>query len=116
MVYGPTPTDPREIEDCISSIVDSISHSVRDIASSVSEPRVHELKCWPEFFQAILAGIKMFEYRKDDRGYQVGDTLHLREWKPQACEYTGREMKLFIPYMIRLNDVENHVVMSIKVL
>jgi hypothetical protein len=42
----------------------------------------HELKCWPEFFQAILSGSKTFEARRDDRNFKVGDNLVLKEWTP----------------------------------
>ena len=42
---------------------------------------IHELKIWPQYFDAIASGIKTFEVRKDDRGFAVGDTLVLKEWK-----------------------------------
>jgi ParB family chromosome partitioning protein len=40
------------------------------------------LKCWPEPFDAVVEGRKTFEWRRDDRGYAVGDTLRLRKWDP----------------------------------
>lgn len=46
--------------------------------------RTHELKCWPEPYDAIVAGVKRFEFRRDDRGFAVGDTLRLRKWNPAA--------------------------------
>lgn len=49
--------------------------------------RVHELKCWPEPFDAIVDGRKRFEYRRDDRGYAVGDILRLRKWDPSRSYY-----------------------------
>lgn len=46
--------------------------------------RTHELKCWPEPYDAIVAGTKRFEFRRDDRGFAVGDILVLRKWNPSA--------------------------------
>jgi hypothetical protein len=42
----------------------------------------HELKCWRPFFQMVQDGTKMFEYRKDDRGFKIGDELCLVEVFP----------------------------------
>lgn len=69
----------------------------------------HELKIWPAQFSAILAGEKTFEVRHDDRPYQVGDTLHLREWNPspnksrpgQPIGYTGAELRVEVSYVLR---------------
>ena len=38
----------------------------------------HELKCWPQYFDAIKRGEKNFEVRKDDRGFQAGDEVVLQ--------------------------------------
>lgn len=40
----------------------------------------HELKTVAPYFEAVKSGAKTFEVRKDDRNFQVGDTLVLREW------------------------------------
>lgn len=42
----------------------------------------HTLKIWPQYFDAVASGRKTVELRRDDRGYAVGDTLVLQEWKP----------------------------------
>lgn len=44
----------------------------------------HTLKIWPQFYQAVLSGEKNFEVRPNDRGFQKGDTVILREWIPEA--------------------------------
>lgn len=38
----------------------------------------HKLKILPEYFEAVKSGSKTFEVRKDDRGFQAGDTLFLQ--------------------------------------
>jgi hypothetical protein len=50
--------------------------------------RTHELKTWPEFFQALASGRKTFEVRKNDRGYAIGDCLLLREWNQHTETYS----------------------------
>ena len=62
----------------------------------------HELKCWPEFFSAILTGEKTFELRKDDRQppFRAGDVLWLREWRRGDKEYTGRDLRLTVTYVL----------------
>lgn len=69
----------------------------------------HKLKTWPDFFQAIVDGRKNFEVRLDDRGFQAGDTVRLREWDPAIrpsglslvdSNYTGREVTAEIGYVL----------------
>jgi hypothetical protein len=63
---------------------------------------VHDLKCWPESFDAILDGRKRYEIRVNDRGFQVGDELNLFEYeneKEDGQRYTGRELRVRVTYM-----------------
>lgn len=64
--------------------------------------RTHELKCIKPYFQEICSGIKQFELRKNDRNYQVGDTLILREYHPiiSGCDYTGYLAEVTITYIL----------------
>lgn len=39
--------------------------------------RVHRLKSWARFWDAVFQGNKTFEIRKDDRDFEVGDILEL---------------------------------------
>ena len=48
----------------------------------------HEIKCQTEFFGKVWSGEKTFEVRLNDRNYQVGDELCLREIRKDL--YTGR--------------------------
>lgn len=49
--------------------------------------REHIVKCWPDYFGAIERGEKKFDVRRDDRGYQKGDTLVLKKFDPKIGGY-----------------------------
>lgn len=42
------------------------------------EGRTHVLKTAPDPWLAVRAGVKTAEFRRDDRGFEVGDVLDLR--------------------------------------
>jgi hypothetical protein len=70
------------------------------ISASARLPIVHELKSWPQFFEPIVAGRKTHELRRsDERDYQVGDRLRLREFDPASNTYTGRVEVVAITYI-----------------
>ena len=48
----------------------------------------HELKIWPQYYARVKDGSKTFEIRKNDRGFQSGDTVELREFDPKAANPT----------------------------
>jgi hypothetical protein len=83
----------------------------------------HELKTWPEFFRPVLHGIKRFEIRKNDRDYQRGDVLWLREYIPDdlvpgSGHYTGEELEVTVTIIVE-NDkwgaiADGFVVMGIE--
>ena len=64
----------------------------------------HELKIFPQYFQAVWDGVKTFEVRKDDRGYHSGDILVLREWDGE--KYTGSVLCVRVTYILR--DAEKY--------
>jgi adenylate kinase family enzyme len=83
-------------------------------------PNVHELKCWPEFFQRIWDKKKTFEVRKDDRGYMVGDVLKIREYDPCTKEYSGRHVMAEVSYVMSgaaafgFGVAKDHAVLSLS--
>ena len=107
------------------------------------EPRAritHELKIWPEFFKQIRNGRMKFQLRRNDRDFQVGDELLLKEWDPEhhdgtiptggkrpfkVGDYTGRELLVRVDYIMSrevMNQLTNtpptymnFVIMSISI-
>lgn len=59
----------------------------------------HKVKSWAHFFDAIEAGDKTHDLRKDDRGYQVGDTLILQRYDNINGIYTGEELPVEVTYI-----------------
>jgi hypothetical protein len=49
----------------------------------------HELKIWPQYYCRVADGSKTFEVRDNDRAFQPGDTVKLREWDPEPENSTG---------------------------
>ena len=72
--------------------------------------RIHELKCWPRYFRAMERGEKMFEVRKLDRDFLVGDLLELREFECAKGKqtrdgwYSGARLMMRITYIMRGDD------------
>jgi len=80
------------------------------------ENNIHELKTWKEYYEQVFMGRKTFEVRKNDRNFQKGDILILKEWDNEKKEYTGREMARRVIYILSGGQfgIENgFVVMSI---
>lgn len=61
----------------------------------------HELKILPEHYEKVMLRKKTFEVRKNDRDFQVGDTLELREFNSHHGLYTGSILKRRVTYILR---------------
>lgn len=76
---------------------------------------IHNLKILPEYFKAVISGAKKFECRINDRDYQVGDILNLKEWN---LTFTGKSIQVRVTYI--LSDEQftksDMVIMSIEVI
>ena len=64
-----------------------------------------EKKAWPKLFQKVLDGEKTFDVRLADFSCKPGDTLVLKEWDPKTKQYTGREIKKKITYVLKTKDI-----------
>jgi hypothetical protein len=88
----------------------------------------HELKIWPQYFARVKDGSKTFEVRENDRGFQPGDTVVLKEYSLEEVErqdhnpmgyeswmeprgYTGKHLTFQVGYVYPLED--NRVVFSL---
>lgn len=88
--------------------------------------KVHELRTWPDEFQAMLDGRKPFDIRNGDRDFQVDDILILREFEicpsclgigtadkrtpcsvcqGEAGAYTGRKICRKVTYILNSHPV-----------
>lgn len=69
--------------------------------------RVHHLKCHPEFFGDVVAGIKTFEVRKDDRGFTEGDELMLYQWpQPDVAPHAFDQVRYRLPkFLVRVTYI-----------
>jgi hypothetical protein len=78
----------------------------------------HVLKIWPQFYCRVADGSKTFEVRENDRGYQPGDEVVLREYNPEthlvddgvtgyyreAKGYSGAKLEFKIGYVLPIDD------------
>lgn len=62
--------------------------------------KIHHVKCETVFFEDVVNNRKPFEVRKNDRDYQVGDDMVLKEWDKDLQEFTGREDRVTIIYLL----------------
>jgi hypothetical protein len=83
----------------------------------MTAPRTHRLKTWPGPFRDVRSNAKTFEFRYDDRGFELGDVLELAEWDPSSGHYTGEEEKRSVTYILhggRFGIPPGHCVMGIE--
>ncbi len=63
--------------------------------------QTHDIKTWMPFFQDIIDGKKPFEFRLNDRNYQIGDEIHHIEWDEKEQKETGRQCWAKITYLLK---------------
>ena len=78
--------------------------------------KTHELKSWSKYFEPVFNNTKLFEIRKNDRDFKIGDRLMLNEYDPDDGSYTGRYCFRTITYIMNENpfiDLKDFVVLSL---
>lgn len=87
--------------------------------------KVHVVKSWSHFFDAIKAGQKTHDLRVDDRNYQVGDQLILQKYDNINGFYLHDECTVEITYITNRQKPcafssavlePNYCILSIKLL
>lgn len=81
--------------------------------------KVHELKICPEFLSPIEDGRKTFEVRYNDRNYEIGDTLELREYDERSEQYGERVLTAKVLYVLeggRYGVKEGYCAMGIEII
>ena len=63
-----------------------------------ADHKTHDVKIASSYYEDIISGKKKFELRKNDRGYKVGDSLKMLEFKDG--KHTGRTIDADIIYML----------------
>lgn len=76
--------------------------------------QTHDLKILPEYYSRVATGQKTFEIRRNDRDFQTGDKLYLREWSVEEGNYTERApLVMSVQYTSTFNQEDGWIVLGI---
>ncbi len=79
---------------------------------------IHSLKILNKYFKKIVKNEKNWEYRKNDRNYQIGDILVLNEINKNNY-ITGRTIKVKVVDILSekdFNSLIGYVIMTFKII
>lgn len=80
--------------------------------------RKHELKILPQYFERVVSGEKTFEIRENDRDFQTGDEIELKEFDKVMRKFTGRYVSGRISYIFHGGEYgleQGYCVFSFKI-
>lgn len=60
----------------------------------------HQLKTHPTPFQAVWDGLKLFEFRENDRNFKTGDILTLLEYDQAQNSYSRRKVHALVTFCL----------------
>lgn len=79
--------------------------------------QTHELKVDPIHYAAVVDGLKVAELRLNDRNFQAGDELVLREFDRGSQAYTGEQCTAYVQHVADVGELApGFVLLSIEVL
>lgn len=113
-----------EAEKCLHPMTAALSPEPTE-GQPKTTGTVHDLKVWPDYFDDVESGKKPFEVRLNNRDFQIGDILLLREWSyigdgSMDGKYSGRETRKIITYVLagaeRFGVQDKFVVLGIAAL
>lgn len=52
----------------------------------------HNLKIWPQNYARVKDGSMLYQVRNNDRGFQYGDTVTLKEYDPEPTSKTNPDI------------------------
>jgi len=105
---------------------EQLTEAARDAAADEELPphpqvlrpaKIHVLKCWPAYFEAMRVGRKSFEVRRNDRDFQVGDCIVVQEYNPELGRLSGEAFSVRVVYMLaggQFGMPEGYCVMGIE--
>ena len=113
-------SNPREHKEFAPTAISVGGGGSPDQASphtpgDIPDMATHRLKTWPQFYEAVVSGWKLFEIRKNDRDFKLLDFLLLEEWEPETRMYTGRAALAQITYITDFAQKPGFVVLGIRV-
>jgi hypothetical protein len=62
--------------------------------------KVHRVKCLESHYKDVAKGIKPFEFRRNDRDYQVGDILILQRTSEKTYKILKGEIAVEVTYIL----------------
>ncbi len=82
----------------------------------VADTKSHHIKCVNPYFDDIWDRKKAFEYRRNDRGYALGDTLYIYEFSKNNSEFSGRRIICTVTSVFFLVDHkgDDMIIMSLS--
>lgn len=66
---------------------------------------IHEINMVPKLFKLYnQSNLAIIDIRAEDHGYQLGDTVLLKEYSRDDGKLTGNEIRLNVVYVLRHGD------------